>query len=138
MKKTKEIENEEVSIQKIQKILNFESLEDAEKFAEVAGGRKFCKRGERVQDICSEEIENYVCKTSGNIILKLYLRHKLKKNREKLFLESRITSVIRAVVIQFIDDEDDNLNEEKLTQKVKNVILDEVKKYREQLSIKGK
>lgn len=138
MKKTKEIEKEEVSIQKIQKILNFESLEDAEKFAEVAGGRKFCKRGERVQDICSEEIENYVCKTSGNIILKLYLRHKLKKNREKLLLESRITSVIRAVIIQFIDDEDENLNEEKLTQKVKNVILDEVKKYREQLSIKEK
>ena len=79
-----------------------------------------------------------MCKTSGNIILKLYLRHKLKKNREKLLIESRTTSVIRAVVIQFIDDEDDNLNEEKLTQKVKNVILDEVKKYREQLSIKGK
>ena len=135
MKKTKEIEKEENSIEKI---LKFESLEDAEKFAEVASGRKFCKKGERIQDICNEEIENYVCKTSGNIIFKLYWRHKIKKNRERLLLESRLTSCIRAVVMQFIDDEDDNLNVEKLTIKVKNAILDEVKKYKKQLASKEK
>lgn len=135
MKKTKEIEKEEVSIDKI---LKFESLEDAEKFAEVASGRKFCKRGERIQDICSEEIENYVCKTSGNIILRLFCRHKLKKNRGKLLLESRVTSCIRAVVIQFIDDENDNLNIEKLTLKVKDAILNQVQKYKKQLTSKEK
>lgn len=135
MKKTKEIEKEENSIEKI---LKFESLEDAEKFAEVASGRKFCKKGERIQDICNEEIENYVCKTSGNIIFKLYWRHKIKKNREKLLLESRVTSCIRAVVMQFIDDEDDNLNVEKLTIKVKNAILDEIQKYKKQLASKEK
>lgn len=133
MKKTKEIEKEDNIIEEI---LKFESLEDAEKFAEVAGGRKFCKKGERIQDICDEEVENYICKNSRNIVLKIYLHYKSKKNREKLLLESRITSVIRAIVIELINSDEDI--EEDLALKVKEIILEQVKKYKKQLENKEK
>ena len=69
MKKTKEIKSEENSVEKI---LKFESIEDAEAFEYVAKGRKFCKKGERIQDICEDELENCICRNSGNIILKIY------------------------------------------------------------------
>ncbi len=54
------------------KILKIESLEDAKEFERVASGRKFCKkkRGTRVQDICEEEVENYICRTRGNLLLR--------------------------------------------------------------------
>lgn len=134
MKKTKEIEKEENSVEKI---LKFESLEDAEKFAEVASGRKFCKKGEKIKDICDDELENYICRNNGNIILKLYLRHKLKKNKEKL--ECRVTSIIRALAVKFLNEEfDDDMTEEILTQKVKETIIEEVKKYKKQLNDKEK
>lgn len=129
MKKTKEIEVKE---NLIERILQFESVEDAEKIAEVASGRKFCKKGERLKDICNEEIENYICKTSHNIILKIYLRRKLKKNRDKLLLESRTTAIIRAVVIETLNNEG-TLIEEELEEKVKEIILGEVKKYKQKL-----
>ena len=67
MKKTKELENEETSVS-MDKILKIESLEDAKEFERVASGRKFCKKGTRVQDICEEEVENYICKTRGNLL----------------------------------------------------------------------
>ena len=72
MKKTKELENEETSVS-MDKILKIESLEDAKEFERVASGRKFCKRGTRVQDICEEEVENYICKTRGNLLLRWQL-----------------------------------------------------------------
>ena len=65
------------------KILKIESLEDAKEFERVASGRKFCKRGTRVQDICEEEVENYICKTRGNLLLRWYLHRKMKKNKRK-------------------------------------------------------
>ena len=79
MKKTKEIEIEE---NPVEKILKFESLEDAKEFEYVASGRKFCKRGERILDICEDELENYICRDSANIILKLYLHNKQDKIRK--------------------------------------------------------
>ena len=130
MKKTKEIEIEEKSVEKI---LKFESLEDAKEFEYVASGRKFCKRGERIQDICEDELENYICRNSANIILKLYLHHKLKKNKTKL--ESRITSVIRALAVELLN-KDDDVSEDELTKKVKETILGQVEKYKETLEIK--
>lgn len=134
MKKTKEIEKDENIIEQI---LKFDSLDDAEKFAEVARGRKFCKKGERVQDICNEELENYICKKSSSLILKIYLHYKKKKNKERLLLESRVTSVIRAVAIDFINNEEE-LIEEDLVKKVKNTILEQVKKYKEKVKLKEK
>lgn len=134
MKKTKEIKSEENSVEKI---LKFESIEDAEAFEYVAKGRKFCKKGERIQDICEDELENCICRNSGNIILKIYLRHKLKKRKGKL--ESRITSVIRNLALEILDKEDcENLSEKELAKKVKEIILEEVEKYKKQYESKGK
>lgn len=61
------------------KILKIDQLEDAKEFERVASGRKFCKRGTRVQDICEEEVENYICRTRGNLLLRWYLHRKMKK-----------------------------------------------------------
>lgn len=134
MKKTKEIKIEENSVEKI---LKFESIEDAEAFEYVAKGRKFCKKGERIQDICEDELENCICRNSGNIILKIYLHHKLKKRKGKL--ESRITSVIRNLALEILDEEDcENLSEKELAKKVKEIILEEVEKYKKQYETKGK
>ncbi|MGN1300389.1 MAG: hypothetical protein ACI4VC_03495 [Clostridia bacterium] len=134
MKKTKEIKSEENSVEKI---LKFESIEDAEAFEYVAKGRKFCKKGERIQDICEDELENCICRNSGNIILKIYLHHKLKKRKGKL--ESRITSVIRNLALEILDEEDcENLSEKELAKKVKEIILEEVEKYKKQYETKGK
>ena len=134
MKKTKEIKSEENSVEKI---LKFESIEDAEAFEYVAKGRKFCKKGERIQDICEDELENCICRNSGNIILKIYLHHKLKKRKGKL--ESRITSVIRNLALEILDEEDcENLSEKELAKKVKEIILEEVEKYKKQDETKGK
>ena len=83
MKKTKELESEETSVS-MDKILKIESLEDAKEFERVASGRKFCKRGTRVQDICEEEVENYICRTRGNLLLRWYLHRKMKKNKHSL------------------------------------------------------
>ena len=130
MKKTKEIEIEEKSVEKI---LKFESLEDAKEFEYVASGRKFCKRGERIQDICEDELENYICRNSANIILKLYLHHKLKKNKTKL--ESRITSVIRALAVELLN-EDDDVSEDELAKKVKETILEQIDRYKKTLESK--
>lgn len=134
MKKTKEIKSEENSVEEI---LKFESIEDAEAFEYVAKGRKFCKKGERIQDICEDELENCICRNSGNIILKIYLHHKLKKRKGKL--ESRITSVIRNLALEILDEEDcENLSEKELAKKVKEIILEEVEKYKKQYETKGK
>lgn len=134
MKKTKEIKSEENSVEKI---LKFESIEDAEAFEYVAKGRKFCKKGERIQDICEDELENCICRNSGNIILKIYLHHKLKKRKGKL--ESRITSVIRNLALEILDEEDcENLSKKELAKKVKEIILEEVEKYKKQYETKGK
>ena len=120
MKKTKELENEETSVS-MDKILKIESLDDAKVFERVASGRKFCKRGTRVQDICEEEVENYICRTRGNLLLRWYLHRKMKKNKEKLLLESRVTSVIRALAVAYIE-ENDETDEEIVTKNVKNII----------------
>ena len=125
MKKTKELENEKNSIEKI---LKFESVEDAKEFERIASGRKFCKRGTRVQDICDEEVENYICRTRGKLLLKWYLNRKMKKNKDKLMLESRTTSVIRALAVAYIE-ENDETDEEIVTQNVKNTILTKAKEY---------
>ena len=79
MKKTKELENKETSVS-MDKILKIESLEDAKEFERVASGRKFCKKGTRVQDICEEEVEKWhICKTRGNLLLSMVLAQKNEK-----------------------------------------------------------
>ena len=51
-----------------------------------------------------------------------------KKNKEKLLLESRVTSVIRALAVAYIE-ENDEIDEEIVTKNVKNIILVKTKEY---------
>ena len=78
--------------------------------------------------ICEEEVENYICRTRGNLLLRWYLHRKMKKNKEKLLLESRVTSVIRALAVAYIE-ENDEIDEEIVTKNVKNIILTKTKEY---------
>ncbi|MGN1327387.1 MAG: hypothetical protein ACI4VQ_04885 [Clostridia bacterium] len=129
MKKTKEIEKKEDIINKV---LNFTSPQDAEEFKKIASGRKFCKKGERLQDICDEEIEKFEYKKFSGIFTKIFKHHKLKKNREKIMLESRVSNVIRTVAVECINEiyeEKGAINREELVLKVKNTILDKVIEY---------
>ena len=65
------------------------------------------------------------------------MHHKLKKRKGKL--ESRITSVIRNLALEILDEEDcENLSEKELAKKVKEIILEEVEKYKKQYETKGK
>ena len=140
MKDTKENKVEKIKEKKQNNENNkieFASKEESEDFKQIAKGRKFCKKGERIQDICEDELENCICRNSGNIILKIYLHHKLKKRKGKL--ESRITSVIRNLALEILDEEDcENLSEKELAKKVKEIILEEVEKYKKQYETKGK
>ena len=52
----------------------------------------------------------------------------MKKNKEKLLLESRVTSVIRALAVAYIE-ENDETDEEIVTKNVKNIILTKTKEY---------
>ena len=52
----------------------------------------------------------------------------MKKNKERLLLESRVTSVIRALAVAYIE-ENDEIDEEIVTKNVKNIILAKTKEY---------
>ena len=129
MKTTKEIEKKENIINKV---LNFTSPQDAEEFKKIASGRKFCKKGERLQDICNEEIEKFEYKNFSGIFAKIFRHHKFKKNREKLMLESRVSNVIRTIAVEYINEiyeEKGTINREELVLKVKKTILDRTIEY---------
>ena len=112
-------------------IIKFISVEDAEEFRKVASGRKFCKKGERIQDICDEEIEKYEYEHNVGFFAKIFKHHKFKKNKEKLMLENRVCSVIRSVVVFYINDNQGKINRNELISKVKNEILESIEKYKE-------
>ena len=126
MKKTKEVKEESA----IEKILQFTSREDAEEFRRVASGRKFCKKGERVQDICDEELERYEYENNTSLFKKIFKHHKFKKNKERLMLESRIPSIIRAIALEYINSSEEKpIKRNELIEKVKSTILEAVSKY---------
>ncbi len=136
MKKTKEQDKLEEKIEEqkniINEILKFDSIEDAYEIERVAIGRKFCKKGERLQDICIEEIESNICKKSKNIILKLYLHYKNKKDKNRFLLESRTTSTIRKVAQEVLKNTEniESVEESDIIKEVRNIILDKVKEYK--------
>lgn len=116
MKKTKE------------SIIQFISIEEAIEFKTIATGRKFCKKGERIQDICMQEIKNNEYENSHNIFIKIFKGKKTKKNAEKLLLEKRTSNIIRTIAKQSINNEKEiQLNE--LVKKVKEIILESVENY---------
>lgn len=122
MKKTKEIKEyiEEKNIQ-------FISIEDAEEFRSIARGRKFCKKGERLQDICMQEIERSNYKKSRNIFVKIFKHSKFKS--EKLLLEKRTSSIIRTVARECINNSEEEIDINKLVKQVKEIILENTEKY---------
>ena len=122
MKKTKEIKEyiEEKNIQ-------FISIEDAEEFRSIARGRKFCKKGERLQDICMQEIERSNYKKSRNIFVKIFKHSKFKS--EKLLLEKRTSSIIRTVARECINNSEEEIDINKLVKQVKEIILENAEKY---------
>ena len=117
MKKTKEIK-ENI----IEETLKFTSREDAEEFSSIARGRKFCKKGERLQDI---ERSNY--KKSRNIFVKIFKHSKFKS--EKLLLEKRTSSIIRTVARECINNSEEEIDINKLVKQVKEIILENTEKY---------
>ena len=122
MKKTKEIkENIE------EKNIQFISIEDAEEFRSIARGRYFCKKGERLQDICMQEIERSNYKKSRNIFVKIFKHSKFKS--EKLLLEKRTSSIIRTVAKECINNSEEEIDINKLVKQVKEIILENTEKY---------
>lgn len=118
MEETKE--NKEVVL------LEITSKEEAMQFKSIATGRKFCKKGNRLKDICKSEIEKYEYKQSG-LFTRIFKHRKFKKKQEQLLLEDRITSNIRNIAIHFI--EEGIINEAELIKKVKEIILEKVTQY---------
>lgn len=128
MKKTKEVKENIID-----NVLKFTSKEDAEEFRKVVSGRKFCKKGERIQDICDEELEKFEYKNCSNIFTKIFKHSKFKKEKKRLMLENRVSSVIRAIVIDCINNYENNeieLNRNELVLKVKNIILEKIEEYK--------
>ena len=124
MKKTKEIkENIE------EKNIQFISIEDAEEFRSIARGRKFCKKGEKIQDICIQEIERNNYQNSHNIFVKIFKHGKFKKSTDKLLLEKRTSSVIRGVARECIKNSEEEIDINDLVKQVKDIILENVEKY---------
>ena len=124
MKKTKEVE-ENI----IEKALQFTSIDDAEEFKNIAKGRKFCKKGEKIQDICMQEIERNSYENSHNIFVKIFLHSKFKKDKQRLMLEKRTSSVIRTIAKECINNSESELSVKELTEQVKKLILESTEKY---------
>lgn len=122
MKKTEEINENDILI--------IISKEDAKEFKALASGRKFCKRGERISDICSEEFERKEYKK-----LSLFSRifHKKKFRKSELLIESRLPSTARRVASYILSkEENNNISEKELEEKTKQFILEKVDKYLEE------
>lgn len=130
MRKTKEPEKNNEN-----KILMFISKEDAKEFEQIAKGRKFCRKGERIVDICDEEIKRYKFEHYSNLFEKIFKRHKYNKKKEKLLLENRVSSIVRAIAINIINNcGDEEINRDEIILKVKKYILNAVEEYNKDIS----
>lgn len=125
MKKTKEIKQEN-------KILKIVSEKDAQEFKSIASGRKFCKQGERIIDICKQEIEKYEFNNKAGFLAKLFKSHKYRKNKKYLMIECRTTSVIRALAVEYInkcEEENISINKEEMAKNIKEKINQKIEEY---------
>ncbi len=125
MKKTKEIKQEN-------EILKITSEKDAQEFKSIASGRKFCKQGERIIDICKEEIERYEFNHTAGLLAKLFKGHKYRKSKKCLMLECRTTSIIRAFAVQYInkcEEEGKAIVKEEMVKNIKETINKKVEEY---------
>lgn len=124
MRKTKE-----PKIEIIEKSIEFTSKEDAEEFKTIATGRKFCKKGERIQDICIQEIERNNYEKSHNIFVKIFKHNKFKKSKEKLLLEKRTINVIRTIAKECIANSEEEMDINTLINQVKDILMKNVETY---------
>lgn len=125
MKKTKEIKEEN-------EILKINSLKEAEEFKSLANGRKFCKRGQRLVDICEEEVSKYEFKRDAGFFARIFKSHKLKKREKYLALECRNSSIVRAFAIDYINKcqtEEKTVELEETIKFVKNEIITRVEEF---------
>lgn len=134
MEKTKETKVK--NTEKLSNVIEFISENDAKEFKRIATGRKFCKRGERIIDICNEEIERYKYNNSSNIFVKIFKYHKFQKNKGCM-IENRLSSNIRGIAQCCInnanvEDEFLDIKVEDLVKQVKEIILEKVEKYQKQ------
>ena len=112
-------------------IFEIESKEEAAEFRKIATGRRFFKVGQRVIDICNEEIDRYKYEHAG-FFFKLFNKNKYKN--DEFLLESRVPSIIRAVASFCIRADEENeeleLNSCKIEKEVRKYILNVVKAYK--------
>src|SRR5574344_1021794 len=129
MKKIKKMQENIKEKVNLKDEFNFLSIEDANEFKRIATGRKFCKKGERIIDICTEEIKRYKYNNSRNIFVKIFKYQKFQKCNVGI-IETRLSSNIRAMTQVCINDMDnDCINIEALANKVKQTILEKVAIY---------
>lgn len=125
MKKTKETKQEN-------EILKITSEKDAQEFKSIASGRKFCKQGERIVDICKEEIERYEFNHTASLLTRLFKGHKYRKNKKYLMLECRTTSIIRALAAEYMnkcEEEEKAIIKEEMVKSIKETINKRVEEY---------
>ena len=91
-------------MKKTKDVLNFISKEDALEFKRMATGRRFCKKGERIIDICLEELKRYEYENSRNLFMKIFKPRCIKKNKEKLMIENRMSSNKREKERNYIEE----------------------------------
>lgn len=121
-------------------LIEISSKEDEKIFRQIGNGRKFFKIGERVVDICKQEIDRYKYENS-NIFIRLFKLSNSKKAKEKYMLETKINSEIRSVAAYYIrkiekEDSSTILNPLNISINVKRIILDAVNHYESNLKDK--
>ena len=131
MKDTKENKVEKIKEKKQNNENNkieFASKEESEDFKQIAKGRKFCKKGERIQDIYDEELERYNYENNLWFFAKLFKRRKYNKQTKRLMIENKRNSVIRSFIFNLLRQEE-NTDKETIIKEVKKIILENVNLY---------
>ena len=114
------------------KILKIMSSEEETTFRNIATGRRFFKVGERVIDICEQEIERFRYEHAG-LLTRLFKKSKFRNKQEKYMLESRVPSAIRSVAAYCLQNDEETFlqsySAKDLAIKVKQYILEVVEEY---------
>ena len=76
-----------------------------------------------------QEIERNSYENSHNIFVKIFLHGKFKKDKQRLMLEKRTSSVIRTIAKECINNSESELSVKELTEQVKKLILESTEKY---------
>ena len=112
------------------------SKQDEIEFKKLATGRKFCKKGESIADICDEEIERYYYENSSNIFVQIFQSSKFRKRKENFMIERRTSSCIRSIAYKIIrNNRDNDFDRNEIIEKVKKVIMDKIENFEKENKI---